>query len=126
MQASSKEKPAAHTEEFHRKMAESMTEMHGGDAEGTYHVMVMLSEKSTGKDVTHADVAVTATARTGPEQITRKLEQMHMDGFNGYGAFFKLHFPGDYSFKVNVQTYFLTYEAEFERSIYKQSNKRTV
>ncbi len=117
MQVSSKEKPLAHTEKFHRKMAKAMSEMHDGNTKDAYHVMVMLSEKSTGKDVKHAKVVVTAVASTGPEQINHKLEQMQMDGFNGYGKFFKLKFPGQYVFKIDIKTNFRDYKTEFERTV---------
>lgn len=118
MQSSSKEKPAAHTEEFHRKMAKSMMAMHGGGSKDTYHVMVMVSEKSTGKDVQHADVMITAVAKAGPEEITRKLQRMSMDGMSGFGEFFKLTFKGPYVFKVDIQKGYRLYTTEFERTIH--------
>lgn len=94
IQASSKEKPAAHTEEFHREMAKSMMAMHGGGSKDTYQVMVMLSDKSTGENIKHADVIVTAVAKAGPEEITHKLQRMSMGGLSGFGEFYKLTLRG--------------------------------
>jgi hypothetical protein len=117
IQAASKEKPAAHTEELHRKMAKSMSEMHGGARKGAYHIMVMVMDKSTGNAVKHADVMVTAVAKAGPEEITHKLQRMSMDGFSGFGEFYKLTFKGPYVFKVDIQKSYRLYTTKFEKTI---------
>jgi hypothetical protein len=117
VQADISKKPDTHSEDFHRKMAQSMSKMHGGGSKDTYHVMVMLSDKSTDKAVKHAEVEVTAVSMAGPEEIRHKLDPMYMDGFSGYGEFFKLKLKGPYKFKVRIKTYFRTYNTEFERTI---------
>ncbi len=116
-----KEKPATHTEEFHRKMARAMSEMHGGGFKGAYHVMIMLKDKTSGAQIANEDVWITASAKTGPEEITHKLKPMTMDGYSGYGEFFKLTFQGPYIFRVKIRRKSLeppggiTYSVEFER-----------
>jgi len=118
IQAESKEKPASQTEEFHRKMARSMMMMHGGGSKDMYHIMVMLSNKSTGKNVKDADVTVTAVAKTGPEEITHNLQAMSTDGFSGFGEFYKLTFKGPYVFNVDIREGYRHYTTEFERTIH--------
>jgi hypothetical protein len=117
IQTASLEKPAVHTEDFHRKMARSMAKMHGGGTKGDYHVMIVLTDETTGKAVKHADVMVKAVAKAGPEEITHSLQRMSMDGFYGYGEFYRLTFPGPYVFEIEVEKGYRTYKAEFERTI---------
>jgi len=118
-----KEKPATHTEEFHLKMAKAMSEMHEGGFKGAYHVMVMLKNRHSGKQIENENVWVTTLAKTGPEKITHKLKSMTMDGYSGYGEFFKLNFHGPYIFqvKINLKSDLpvggITHRVEFERTI---------
>jgi len=123
MQAASKEKPATHTEEYHRKMAKAMSEMHGRGGKGEYHVMVMLKEKLSGQQIKNENVWVTAVSQTAPETITHKLKPMTMDEYYGYGEFFKLNFQGLYVFQVKIDLTSMvprgaiTRRIEFERKI---------
>ncbi len=110
-------KPASHTEEFHRDMAKFMAAMHGRGGKGEYHVMVILKEKSTGKFIKDANIVVTAVAEAGPEEMSRKLQPMSMDGFSGFGSFYKLTFPGPYSFNVEVERNIRSYSVDFKRTI---------
>jgi hypothetical protein len=113
----STDKPAAHSEDFHRKMAKTMFEMHGGGSKGTYHVMVMLSDKLTGKEIENATVTVTAVEKAGSKKITQNLKPMSMDGFSGYGEFYKMKSRGTYVFKVKIDNNYNTYKTEFERTV---------
>jgi len=124
IQEESKEKPETHTEEFHRKMAKAMSEMHGGGGKGSYHVMIVLLDRGTGEPISDAHVSVTATAQTGPEEITHELKPMTMDGDSAYGGFFKLTFPGLYVFQVKINRESMvptlegkTYTVTIERTI---------
>jgi hypothetical protein len=117
IKASTTEKLATHSENFHRKMAKTMLEMHGGGAKGAYHVMVMLSDEFTGKDINDAAVTVTAVAKAGPEKVTQNLKSMSMNGFSGYGEFYKMKSRGTYVFKVKIDKNYRTYKTEFERTV---------
>jgi hypothetical protein len=124
IQEESKEKPATHSEEFHRRMAKSMLEMHAGGGKGTYHIMIVLRDRYTGETISDAHVWVTATAQTGPEEITHEMKPMTMDGDSAYGEFFKLTFPGLYVFHVKINRESM--EPTFEGKTYTVDIERTI
>lgn len=95
-----REKPATHTEEYHLKMARKMVEMHGGGFEGAYHVLVVLKDRMSCKYIRDAEVHVTARAKTIAQEITHPLTLMTMDGFAGYGEYFKLSPDIPYVFEI--------------------------
>lgn len=95
------EKPATHTEEYHYGIAREMSKMHRGGKKGTYHILVVIDDKKTGRRIDKADVRVTFIGRRGPETI--KLQPMAMDGFAGFGRFVRLRQEGPYVFSVSFR-----------------------
>ena len=95
------DKPATHTEEYHYEMAREMAKMHKGGGKGTFHILVVIDDKKTGKRIDKADIRVTFVGRRGPE--TMKLQPMTMNGFAGFGEFVRLRSEGPYVFDVSFR-----------------------
>ncbi len=95
-----KEKPATHAEEYHLKMARKMVEMPGGGFEGADHILVVLKDRISGRQIGDAEVEVTARTKTGMQEMTHKLVSMTMDGIAGYGEYFRLSPDTPYVFDV--------------------------
>lgn len=94
------EKPASHSDEYHNKMAKEMAKMHGGGKKGTYHLLVVIGDRKTGKRIEKADVEVHVNARFGPQKEMVKLRSMTMEGYAGFGNFIKIDFSGPYALRI--------------------------
>jgi hypothetical protein len=113
-----KGKPKTHTGEYHIKMAKKMAAMHGGGIKDEYHILIVLIDRSSNTHIGDAHVEVTAKAKTGPEQVTHKLQHMTMNNFSGYGEYFRLsyHVPYIFEVKFSLKGQEKVYTVEFERS----------
>jgi hypothetical protein len=113
-----KEKPADHTVDFHLKLADAMSKVHGGGFKDAYHVMVLLTDTTFGHQISNAEVQVTAISKKGTEEDTRKLEIMNIDELPGYGEYFKLTSRGPFVFKVKLKLGSTKiHTVEFEKTI---------
>ena len=96
IQESMKEKPAAHTEGYHYKIAREMAKMHKGGKKGTHHILVVLNDKKTGRRIDQADVKVNVISRVLPQNEIIKLKPMTIDEYSGFGEFVKIRYKGPY------------------------------
>lgn len=95
-----REKPVAHAEDYHLKMASEMAKMHKGGNKGTYHVLVVISDKRTGKRIDKADIRVMILPEFAFKKDTIKLQPMTMNGYAGFGEFVTLRSKRSHIFKV--------------------------
>lgn len=96
------ERPASHIEEYHYKMAKEMAKMHGGGGKGTYHILVVIDDKKTGRKISAADVEVTLIDWLRREK-TIQLKPMSMDGSSGFGEFVRIGSGGTYVLRIRFR-----------------------